>query len=544
MSVDRQKATSAQKELIKGLFCSNDKKLPLHFMLTCAACGQLDALNDMIDYSYNMYKANKFTVDQICDIITKKDVQLDHEYYKEIRHKMVTHCLLDTLLYPLDVSFIKYLWNFASFINKKAVDLSNKQQKLKFARYRGSLKEEIIMETVRFDQQTGLIAKLNSCYNEFEYHVTYTNPKNLEYGMNIYKKLINKFPILQFVTPFCRYLAHKYGSILLEQTEMIPLWKHAGHTRYHICTRKQEFRKIIDELYDRYATYTNDDDDDELIMTWKDFQNYVRSCGCSPSSSSEERIRRLINFHKPFNQMDTNFFRRESFFLFYFKAVCDRPEHVKDDIVFQGLGYKLCQPKEDFNFGAQKNELIIYESDSSENISSGDDDKDNDNDDRKDVNVDNKFEVENAKKMYEMRCKFVNDLSDIFLSRELILINYMIKESDMKDKFSKMNNDIANIIVKMLHPLNLNETNYQHSILDEKLRSHWKYTFGVENGKDFFDFEFDLLCQPYFKNIMMDYIKQSNQDSQTVDKKIQEMTDNKMNVVQFREQCQNLMMLS
>ena len=218
MSFSTHQPTKQQKRLIEKLFSPevSDSKDRLHLLLTCSICRHFDALNDMIEYGY----VNQMTADELCGTITKDDATPQLGYYAEMSHKMITHCLLDTLLYTLDVEWIEETRVRGSFGQNTT-----------------SLKEHVILETLPKDDINTVLQSLNNCYKdstESSHHIT---PQKLEYWIDIYKRLINKFPILQFKTTFCRYLPHVYASLLLEQTERIEFWK-----------KKKKILKLVDRI--------------------------------------------------------------------------------------------------------------------------------------------------------------------------------------------------------------------------------------------------------------------------------------------------------
>ena len=87
----------------------------------------------------------------------------DTNFKKEACLKLLSHCLLDTLLFPR---------NFISYINDNGNNITMQE---------------------------------------------------LQYGINLYKNLIDKYPCIQFLTTYCRELPHLYANSLLKQLNQHPL---------------------------------------------------------------------------------------------------------------------------------------------------------------------------------------------------------------------------------------------------------------------------------------------------------------------------------
>ena len=59
----------------------------------------------------------------------------------------------------------------------------------------------------------------------------------------------------------------------------------------------------------------------------------------------------------------------------------------------------------------------------------------------------------------QLKHEFVQYLESNFINSEMILIDYIIKQSNMNNVFKKMNDDVKCCILKMLHPLNITKWN-------------------------------------------------------------------------------------
>ena len=143
-----------------------------------------------------------------------------------------------------------------------------------------------------------------------------------------------------------------------------------------------------------------------------------------------------------------------------------------------------------------------------------------------------------------MRCQFVKQLKEKFVSREMILIQHMINKSNMKDKFSKMNNDIQNLIFKMLHPLNIDEKDCYVSETNETIRQFWKYTFGQEhciNTRDFMNAKYLVFYHSCFKNIIKKLLFLDCKDETMVEEKMEALKEKRMSMVEFDQYCRSLM---
>ena len=161
---------------------------------------------------------------------------------------------------------------------------------------------------------------------------------------------------------------------------------------------------------------------------------------------------------------------KEGFFNFYRTACLERPTHVINDIVMQGMGYKLIDLKK-----------------------------------LKDaVNCEN---PNNYQKLLQLRHSFVEYLKDKFISTEKILILSLVKKANMfENRFDRMNDDLLNLILKHLHPLNLNEKRCAISNIDETIRNHFKYELGLGCVTEIFERKYKLLNQPTFGSLGQQYL--------------------------------------
>ena len=160
-------------------------------------------------------------------------------------------------------------------------------------------------------------------------------------------------------------------------------------------------------------------------------------------------------------------FSKKGFLNFYTKASCGRPNNVMEDIVFQEMAYKLIN---------NKGLSVLLESNTNDN----------------DIDL----------KLLQLKHSFVEYLKNKFVSNEKILIVSMMKKANMfKNKFDKMNDDVLNLILKYLHPLNLNEKNYQLSIIDETICQQSKYEMAVALYKKTVERKWLALKYPKFYNI-------------------------------------------
>ena len=128
--------------------------------------------------------------------------------------------------------------------------------------------------------------------------------KQLEAGISVYKKMLDQYPCMQFLTTFCRELPHLYGQSLLNQTYIKPLvcnkknitntFDADGEPVCELYQLTQAAKEIFSQIFDNYAKTTiktemkNSDDDKkvnvdnhtlyEKVMSLEDFTNYIYSC--------------------------------------------------------------------------------------------------------------------------------------------------------------------------------------------------------------------------------------------------------------------------
>ena len=209
-------------------------------------------------------------------------------------------------------------------------------------------------------------------------------------------------------------------------------------------------------------------------------------------------MKRLFGYHNPDRSSDT--WSKEGFLKFYCKASFDRPTHVIDDIVMQGMGQRLIDLKK------------------------LDDD----------INCKN---PNNFQQLLQLRHSFVKYLKNKFLSNEKMLILSMIKNAYMvENKFENMNDDLLNLILKYLHPLYLNEKHLVSADIDidETIRNHFKYELGLGCVAKIFDREYKLLNQPTFADKAKKYLFDSG-DKDAWDILANKMAiDNESNLIGYR----------
>ena len=196
---------------------------------------------------------------------------------------------------------------------------------------------------------------------------------------------------------------------------------------------------------------------------------------------------------------------KEGFFNAYRKASLEKPTHVINDIVMQGMGYKIIDLK-------KLNDAVHCKN------------------------------PNNYQKLLQLRHSFVEYLKDKFISTEKILILSLVKKANMfENRFDRMNDDVLNLIFKHLHPLNLNEKRSAISNIDETIRNHFKYELGLGCVTAIFDREYKLLNQPKFASLVREYLsrKLRTDELKTSDYDLNSLAhsaeqDGKSNLVHYR----------
>ena len=158
-------------------------------------------------------------------------------------------------------------------------------------------------------------------------------------------------------------------------------------------------------------------------------------------SASFSRAKSLVKDNEPNWNEDLMIFTRQGFLNFYKRASYYRPNNVMEDIVFQEMAYKLID-KQTLN---------------------------------QNINCKN---PNNYQKLLQLKHSFVEYLNNKFILNEKMLIKSMIKKASINmynNKFDGMNDDVLNLILKYLHPLNLNEIDYRMSIVDQTIKNHFQY---------------------------------------------------------------------
>ena len=491
----------SRQRFIKKKLSKNESK-NLYFLLCCAICGNFKAFDDFFD----LWSSRQGVSFNLLNVIFSKD-NVKCKWYKEMNCKMITHCLLDTLLLPLDPNLLIKLLPLMVKIDKRMI--IPQKNRAKFIKYRCSIKEEIIFKekidnSYRYYCYNLTIAELEKHYKNCKMIDNLSNniPKeNLNYGMSLYNKLIDKYPILQFLTSFCRDLPHLYALSLLKQVQTVNLIE-----QIPIANRDSERwqltaigKEIFSTIYDNYASSVNVDNNEKL-MTNVDLKDYIGACVSDRSrddSTSSSRIDRIIGEYA--DGVESEFFPKHSFLKFYARATSYGVLSVLSDIVVNGLGYKLCKNEQD---------LV--------------------------------FETKELANKYQIKCQFVKQLEEKFKKREMILIKHIIKKSGLQKRFDKMNDDISNLIFKMLHPLRIDEKDCHISQLNDKIRQCCQYTFNQEHFRDthnFINADYKLMYQHQFRVILKQCLMVKYKDEKIADQYVSRMKDTKMSLVVFYQRC-------
>ena len=500
---------SRQRFIEKKL--SKDESKNLYFLLCCAICGNFKAFDDFFDL-WILRKGISFK--NLSVIFSKDKDNVKCKWYKEMNCKMITHCLLDTLLLPLDPNLL--VKSLGAMVKIGETEINPTQNRAQFIEYRCSLKEEIIFKE-KIDNlyreycHNPIIQELEKHYKNYNMidNLSDNIPKeNLNYGISLYNKLIDKYPILQFLTSFCRDLPHLYALSLLKQVqtvdliEQIPITiENDGNSNLKKWQLTSIGKEIFSSIYDNYASTSRMNvDNDEALMTKVDFQNYIDACvgdRIRDDSTRSSRIERIIDMYT--NGAESEFFPKRSFLKFYARAAAYGLLSVLPDIVVNGLGYKLCKNNQD---------LV--------------------------------FETKELANKYQIKCQFVSQLEEKFAKREMILIKYMIKKCGLQKRFDKMNDDISNLIFKMLHPLRINEKDCHITQLNDKIRQSCKYTFNQEHFWDtdnFINADYKLMNQRQFQIILKQCLMVKYKDEKIADQYMSRMKDMKMSLVAFYQHC-------
>ena len=387
---------------------------------------------------------------------------------------------------------------------------------------------------------------------------------NLHDQINIYKQFINKYPCLQFETTIFRLLPHLYAKSLFEQLNMIPTVElvngdtntfntntnNNSNTNSNSKKIKQqeviadiqfdytkirindeftgniyqlspEIAKILSKIFDTYAmlkTTYKDSEDIISAMSSSDLITFFRACGRREYTSWS--IGNIIVSHmqdsKEINNMPC--LSKEGFFCYYIDIATKQAREIIANIVYQGFGQDLCYRMED-------------------------------------IDVENSDAANDP--AWKVKYSFVNYLNKKFVNSEWILINYMIKKSNMKNVFDKLNDDVVNLIFKMIHPLNISESrktvfvnhdknddhdddehkivnvvNNEFGWIEEEIRNKTMYCFDF----DFINAEYIVSCNPFFYSLAQRRLKMfgpSFFDGDTIDAMLDSLQDTKLNVVDF-----------
>ena len=116
----------------------------------------------------------------------------------------------------------------------------------------------------------------------------------------------------------------------------------------------------------------------------------------------------------------------------------------------------------------------------------------------------------------------------------------MIKKCGLQKRFDKMNDDISNLIFKMLHPLRINEKDCHITQLNDKIRQSCKYTFNQEHFWDtdnFINADYKLMNQRQFQIILKQCLMVKYKDDKIADQYMSRMKDMKLSLVAFYQHC-------
>lgn len=126
--------------------------------------------------------------------------------------------------------------------------------------------------------------------------------QQMENGIKMYKKLLDKYPSIQFVTTFCRELPHLYAKSLLNQTYIKPLIEKKdknkqlqSHENVEPKLKEYQFtnncKKLFGELFDKYSHSSKVDncnfwskgscvdDSNYRVMNVQEARKFMYSCG-------------------------------------------------------------------------------------------------------------------------------------------------------------------------------------------------------------------------------------------------------------------------
>ena len=367
--------------------------------------------------------------------------------------------------------------------------------------------------------------------------------------IEFYNYLISKYPSIQFVTTFYRYLPHIYGKILLATKTMSKLMINDDEES-DILVMSPLYQQVMCSIYDSYAGFTkliqvdewcmleriyqsisvSDDDDittnvmndnanddenstnendtkignDEVMngkggknienveMSIEDLQHYIISRGSGDSEASIEHCQRICQMNNE-NEHNIQTLTKIGFLTFYADAAIDRPAQVLYDIQEQGQivrfieNFESCvdiNPRLYYDYNARGYTILNNNYNDTNNIKNIDNNNSNydnkidsgtygDVDDCDNYNLDHdimgnlqqfiELESSESTRIYQLKKDFIDQIEERFVINEWMLIDGIIKESKMDKIFSKLNNDIKNMIFKHLHPLEI--------VLDDKIHN-------------------------------------------------------------------------
>ena len=317
----------------------------------------------------------------------------------------------------------------------------------------------------------------------------------LNQRIQLYTNLINKYPSLQFLTTFYRYLPHIYGKILLSTNNMHSLMLPKDENiKMGSMQMNSVFKDIMIEIYDMYAGFTDiitkktkdkhdkdndcksnnaesqtDEESTKITATREmniaDLQHYIVSCDVGKSSANVQRCTDICRYN---NNKSTNVttLTKDGFLKWYTKAAMNRPKAVINDIEKQGFLTRLINPIIDENNPLNKDVL------------------------------------------FQRKKQYIEQIEQRFIDSEWILIHCMIKKGKMLSTFNRLNNDIKNIIFEHLHPMELTNNCYDTASYDfaSKIRNFYVLSSRDEETID------RRLEKRFFYDLALNRMKQINID--------------------------------
>ena len=395
-------------------------------------------------------------------------------------------------------------------------DEINQSKLLRMRSYNYKLLSHCILDGLLYDfyENRGITFDWNKDSIQFELIV------------DIFSKMLKKYPSIVFLTTFYHYLPHIYinnmpnyllNDPLLSQSQS---WQATKENEENDKNDKndligkngndindfstQRIKAKNDEkkelslhckqcLIDAFQQFSSQDE----YMTSDDMARYITACGGGASSSAEQRLKRIFTqFDTSDNKEDSkkNLLHQNSFCYFYLQACIDRWEHVTADLdVYYNFNEQLCEcfavtNKNSLCYDTKLN-MIVF--DRFENFKFHDELHDID----KYLVLKAKY-ISNYKNTNSIYGKFGQFLNNKIVDYERLLIEYFVNKTNSKnDNIATnsnksttelyINKDVCKIILKMLHPMNLMEceNNYDLTMVeyDDKIRYYFKYLFDWYN---------------------------------------------------------------